>query len=70
MSFFLNGPLAVCSGRGEKVVKVGKPRPFAAILVLSDINVSTKMIYENFDVDLQLFKSLNDVQNNIFFFCS
>ncbi|MFA5293312.1 MAG: 4-(cytidine 5'-diphospho)-2-C-methyl-D-erythritol kinase [Phycisphaerae bacterium] len=61
VSFFLNGPLAVCSGRGEKVVKVGNSRPFAAILVLSDINVSTKMIYENFDVDLQLFGSLDDV---------
>jgi 4-diphosphocytidyl-2-C-methyl-D-erythritol kinase len=56
--FFLYGPQAICSGRGEKIEKMDKIFQFTAILVLPDINVSTKMIYENFKVDLELFNSL------------
>ncbi|PKL49375.1 MAG: 4-(cytidine 5'-diphospho)-2-C-methyl-D-erythritol kinase [Planctomycetes bacterium HGW-Planctomycetes-1] len=59
VAFFLNGPLAVCTGRGEKVSKVDKKLPFAAVLVLSDINTSTKRVYGNFKEDLELFSSLS-----------
>ncbi|MBU1518245.1 MAG: 4-(cytidine 5'-diphospho)-2-C-methyl-D-erythritol kinase [Planctomycetes bacterium] len=58
--FFLDGPLALCSGRGEKVGRIDKTFPFTAILVLADINVSTKRVYESFRVDLELFNSLHE----------
>jgi 4-diphosphocytidyl-2C-methyl-D-erythritol kinase len=38
---------------------VGKNLPFIAVLVLSDINVSTKRVYENFNENLELFSSLS-----------
>ncbi len=59
VSFFLNGPMAICSGRGEKVERIDKTFPFTTILVLSEINVSTKRVYENFKADLKLFNSLH-----------
>jgi 4-diphosphocytidyl-2-C-methyl-D-erythritol kinase len=59
VSFFLNGPMAICSGRGEKVERIDKTFPFTAILVLPDINVSTKRVYESFKVDLELFNLLH-----------
>ena len=60
VSFFLNGPLAICTGKGEKVGKLDKICQFEALLVLPDVNVSTKKIYENFKVDLGLFSSFHE----------
>jgi 4-diphosphocytidyl-2-C-methyl-D-erythritol kinase len=57
--FFLDGPLAVCSGRGENVERIDKTFSFTAILVLTEINVSTKRVYESFRADLELFNSLH-----------
>ena len=51
--FFLYGPQAICSGRGEKIAKMDKIFHFMAILMLPDITVSTKTIYENFKVWFQ-----------------
>jgi 4-diphosphocytidyl-2-C-methyl-D-erythritol kinase len=58
VSFFLGGPMAYCSGRGEKIEKIEKNFQFSAILVMPNISVSTKMIYDNFKVDLALFETL------------
>jgi 4-diphosphocytidyl-2-C-methyl-D-erythritol kinase len=60
VSFFLTGPMAICSGRGEKVTKVDNNFQFLALVVLPDITVSTKTIYENFKVDLPLFNALKE----------
>ena len=60
VSFFLNGPLALCSGRGEKVERIDKIDSFTAILVLPDVNISTKKVYDNFKVDLELFNKLHE----------
>ncbi|HBG28741.1 MAG: 4-(cytidine 5'-diphospho)-2-C-methyl-D-erythritol kinase [Planctomycetes bacterium GWF2_41_51] len=57
VSFFLNGPLALCTGRGEKVEKIDKKPDFNAILVLPDINISTKRVYEAFEEDMASFNS-------------
>jgi 4-diphosphocytidyl-2-C-methyl-D-erythritol kinase len=58
--FFLNGPQALCSGRGEKITKLDNIFPFMALVVLPNLSVSTKMIYENFQVDLKLFEALKE----------
>ena len=58
--FFLNGPQALCSGRGEKISKMDNNFSFLALVVLSDVSVSTKTIYENFRVDLKLFEALKE----------
>jgi 4-diphosphocytidyl-2-C-methyl-D-erythritol kinase len=59
VSFFLTtGPMAYCTGRGEIVEKIDEKFQFSAILILPNINVSTKKVYDNFQVDLPLFQSL------------
>ncbi|HBG78748.1 MAG TPA: 4-(cytidine 5'-diphospho)-2-C-methyl-D-erythritol kinase [Phycisphaerales bacterium] len=58
VSFFLAGPMAYCTGRGETFTKIDKNFQFAAILIMPNINVSTKMIYDNFKADLPLFEAL------------
>jgi 4-diphosphocytidyl-2-C-methyl-D-erythritol kinase len=58
VSFFLTGPMAYCTGRGENITKIDKNFQFSAILILPNISVSTKMIYDNFKVDLPLFQTL------------
>ncbi|UCC98303.1 MAG: 4-(cytidine 5'-diphospho)-2-C-methyl-D-erythritol kinase [Phycisphaerales bacterium] len=48
VAFFLNGPLAFCTGRGEKVEKIDGNFDFLALLILPDISVSTKEVYANY----------------------
>ncbi|MDD5135413.1 MAG: 4-(cytidine 5'-diphospho)-2-C-methyl-D-erythritol kinase, partial [Phycisphaerae bacterium] len=60
VSFFLTGPMAICSGKGEKIAKIDKNFSFSALVILPDVNVSTKRIYENFKVDLPLFNALKE----------
>ncbi len=60
VSFFLNGPLALCTGRGEKVEKIDKRFDFSVILILPNVNISTKRVYENYKADMELFKSFSD----------
>jgi len=63
VAFFLNGPLALCLGKGEKIKKINKNFNFLAILILPDVNVSTKRIYENYQHNSALYKSLRDKIN-------
>lgn len=62
--FFFGGPLAFCTGRGERIRKIGEIFNFLAILVLPDITVSTKTVYEKYEPDemcfVQLKKEIND----------
>ena len=46
--FFLGGPLAVCTGKGEKIKKIDKKFNFSALLFLPDVTVSTKTVYANY----------------------
>jgi 4-diphosphocytidyl-2-C-methyl-D-erythritol kinase len=57
--FFLGGPLALCTGRGEKILQIDKKFDFSAILILPNINTSTKRVYENYSHDTALFDRLN-----------
>lgn len=59
VSFFLGGPLALCMGRGEKVEKIDKKLKFSVILILPDINISTKRVYEAYEVDMNRFNELS-----------
>ena len=59
VSFFLNGPLAFCTGKGEKVQKVDKIYDFLALLILPGVSVSTKRIYENYVHDSALYSRLS-----------
>jgi 4-diphosphocytidyl-2-C-methyl-D-erythritol kinase len=47
--FFVYGPSAVCTGRGEVVRPVAPPRPRWAVLVLPPIHMPTPAVYRQFD---------------------
>jgi len=67
VAFFLDGPLAFCTGKGEKVKKIEEIYNFLALLVLPDVSVSTKKVYANYRHNHQLYKKLNiRIKNQIF----
>jgi len=45
VAFFLGGPLAFCTGRGEKIREIEKIFSFRALMALPGVNVSTKRVY-------------------------
>ena len=47
VAFFLGGPAAMCTGRGEKVKKIDKCE-FGVFLIVPDVNVSTQRVYANY----------------------
>jgi 4-diphosphocytidyl-2-C-methyl-D-erythritol kinase len=63
VNFFLEGPLAFCSGRGEKINPLNVDFQFQAILIIPDISTSTKKVYENYnhnqDIHCQLSVKIN-----------
>jgi 4-diphosphocytidyl-2-C-methyl-D-erythritol kinase len=59
VAFFLDGPLALCSGKGEKIHALNENFDFLAILFLPDINVSTKEVYVNYRHDSALYRKLS-----------
>ncbi len=59
VAFFLNGPLAYCTGRGENIAELSGTFPFAALLILSDVNSSTKEVYANYRHDPALYERLH-----------
>jgi len=59
VAFFLNGPLAYCTGRGEKITELAGNFPFAALLILSDVNSSTKEVYAHYHHDPALYEQLH-----------
>ena len=63
INFFLDGPLAYCTGRGEKIQKIDTRYDFSALLIISDINVSTKKVYENYVHDPDVYRSLSEKIN-------
>ena len=63
VAFFLGGPLAFCTGRGEKTANVPGDFDFAAVLVLPDINVSTEKVYATYRHDPQRYRHLSGQVN-------
>jgi 4-diphosphocytidyl-2-C-methyl-D-erythritol kinase len=56
VAFFLNGPLAFCTGRGEKIEKLSQSFLFIALLILPSVSVSTKEVYAHYVHDPALFR--------------
>ena len=56
--FFLNGPLALCTGKGEKIKKLDENFNFLALLILPDVSVSTKKVYANYKHNPALYEKL------------
>lgn len=66
VAFFLNGPLAFCTGRGEKIKNLDEIFDFAALLILPHVSVSTEKVYANYRHDRQLYEKLNiEIKNHI-----
>ena len=59
INFFLGGPLAYCTGRGEKIEKIEEKIDFCALLVLSNVNTSTKRVYANYRHDRDEYERLS-----------
>ena len=65
VAFFLDGPLAFCTGRGEKIKKLEKDFSFSALLVLPDISVSTQKVYANYTHEPALYERLSGQINGL-----
>jgi len=59
IAFFLNGPLAVCTGRGEKISELPAGFDFVAVLILPGVNSSTKEVYAHYQHDAALYGRLH-----------
>jgi 4-diphosphocytidyl-2-C-methyl-D-erythritol kinase len=59
IAFFLGGPLAFCTGRGEKIAPLTTTFDFTALLILPDINVSTAKVYANYAHDVRKYQRLS-----------
>lgn len=62
--FFLYGPMALCTGRGEIITKIPEKFSFRALVVTPDISISTKGVYENYTPDIAKYESLKSKINN------
>jgi 4-diphosphocytidyl-2-C-methyl-D-erythritol kinase len=65
VAFFLDGPLAFCAGKGEKIKKLDENFNFLALLILPDVSVSTKKVYANYETDRPLYEKLNTRINTL-----
>lgn len=61
--FFLKGPMALCTGRGEKIQPLEGMGDFSALLIVPDVSVSTKRVYENYTHNPAVFQSLREQIN-------
>jgi 4-diphosphocytidyl-2-C-methyl-D-erythritol kinase len=64
VAFFLDGPLALCCGKGEKIKKINKKFDFLAFLILPDISVSTKKVYDNYQHNQDIYQKLSTEINS------
>ncbi len=74
VSFFITGQTSIVKGKGEILNKIDLNLPYKILLVCLPFNISTKIIYENYDynkrsyfkyrLDKDLFKGLeNDLES-------
>ena len=59
VAFFLDGSLAFCTGKGEKIKKIDENFGFLALLILPDVSVSTKSAYANYEHEPALYEKLH-----------
>ncbi|UCC23603.1 MAG: 4-(cytidine 5'-diphospho)-2-C-methyl-D-erythritol kinase [Planctomycetota bacterium] len=59
VAFFLGGPLAFCTGKGEKIKKLTENFNFSALLLLPDVSVSTKKVYANYNHNPTIYQNLS-----------
>jgi len=64
VAFFLDGPLAFCTGKGEKIKKLNENFNFLALLILPDVTVSTKKVYANYKHNSALYEKLSGQINS------
>jgi 4-diphosphocytidyl-2-C-methyl-D-erythritol kinase len=64
VAFFLDGPLALCTGKGEKIKKIREKFNFLAILILPNVSVSTKRVYENYTHNESFYKQASTTIND------
>lgn len=63
INFFLGGPLAYCTGRGEKLQKIDVPFEFSALLLTPNISIATKRVYENYAHDPTVYQAFAEKIN-------
>lgn len=66
VAFFLDGPLAFCTGKGEKIKKIDEIFDFLALLVLPNVSSSTKEVYANYEHNPALYNELHTKINSSF----
>jgi 4-diphosphocytidyl-2-C-methyl-D-erythritol kinase len=59
VAFFLHGPLAFCTGRGEKISELPGGFGFTATLILPNVNSSTKEVYAHYRHEPSLYDRLH-----------
>ena len=62
--FFMGAPIAKCTGRGEKIQKIEQEIDFLALLILPQLSVSTKTVYENYQYNHGIYQKLNKKINS------
>jgi 4-diphosphocytidyl-2-C-methyl-D-erythritol kinase len=65
VAFFLNGPLAFCTGKGEKIKKLDENFNFLALLVLPNVSSSTKTVYANYEHNPAIYNKLQTKINSL-----
>jgi 4-diphosphocytidyl-2-C-methyl-D-erythritol kinase len=60
VAFFLGGPLAFCTGKGETVRPLDVDYPFTALLIFPSVSVSTARVYANYVHDDELYRQQHD----------
>jgi 4-diphosphocytidyl-2-C-methyl-D-erythritol kinase len=65
VAFFLNGPLAFCTGKGEKIKKLDKNFNFLALLILPAVTSSTQKVYANYGHNPAMYKKLHTQINGL-----
>jgi 4-diphosphocytidyl-2-C-methyl-D-erythritol kinase len=64
VTFFLDGPLAFGTGKGEKIKKLNENFVFLALLVLPAVSASTKKVYANYEHNPALYNKLHTKINS------
>jgi 4-diphosphocytidyl-2-C-methyl-D-erythritol kinase len=57
--FFLGGPLAFCTGRGEIITELNTNFNFKAALIVPDVSSSTPKVYGNYTHDSEIYSNLS-----------
>jgi 4-diphosphocytidyl-2-C-methyl-D-erythritol kinase len=63
--FFLDGPLAFCTGKGEKIKKLDENFAFLARLFLPAVSTSTKKVYANYEHNPAIYEKLHTQINDL-----